>query len=179
MEEMGGGLELVEAEALADELAVDALFEDGAKEEVVEACEGGRAEVFEGVTGDAGEGRGEAGGGVDVAGEGETIRAGVAGEMDTVGADGCGEGGGAVEEDARGGGVGVLVRGSEVGVEGSEDAAGEGFEIGGREVFFTDLDEVCLSLGEAVGVGDEGVLALLFFTRKHMAVGDGVAQHSG
>ena len=176
---MDGGLELMEAEAVADKSAVDAFFEDGAEEEVVEAGEGGRAEVFGGVTGDAGEGRGEAGGGEGVAGEGETNRAGVAGEMDAVGVDGCGEVGGAIEEDARGGGVGVLVRGSEVGVEGIEDAAGECFESGEGEVFFADLDEVCLSLGEAVGVGDEGILALLFFARKHMAVGDGVAQHSG
>ncbi len=178
-EEMGGGLELMEAEALGNELAVDALFEDGPKEEEVKAGEGGGADFFEGVAGGTRERREEAGGCKGVAGVGEGGGAGVAREVDAVCADGCSDGGGAVEEDLRWGREAALEPASEGGLDGIDGAVGEGFEVGVGEVFFADLDEVCLPLGEAGGVGDEGVLALLFLARKHMAVGDGVAQHPG
>ena len=97
--EVGGLVELVEAEAGGNELAVDAFFEDGAEEEEVEAGGVGGDDLGEGVAGGADDGGGAAGvgeGGVDPV---EVLGGGSGGEVDAVGAGGDGDFDGTVEEE--------------------------------------------------------------------------------
>jgi len=169
--EVGGLLEEVEAEAGGDEVAVDAFFEDGAEEEVVEAERGCDADVFEGVAGEAEEGRRESGSGEGFADVFDVGERGAGAEVDAVGADGCSEVGGAVEKDAGDAGGG--------GVYGLDEAVSEGLELRFGEVFFADLEDVDRGAGEAAGLIDEGVGLFAFIARKQAPVGDGVLQHGG
>ena len=97
--EAGGVLEGGEAEAGSDKLAADALFIDGAEEKEVEAFAGAGLDLRDGVAGDAEDGGWEAGEVEEFPRLVEIAQASGGREVQAVGVDLSGEGGGAVEED--------------------------------------------------------------------------------
>ena len=163
----GGRGEAGEADTGLDELAVYALFEDGAEEDEVGAGVAGGVDVCEGMGADAENGVGTAGFDEGGAGGSEGSGGAGAGEVEAVGVGGEGDSEIGVEEE-----FGAGARRQD-GAEGG----GESEEIGRGEIFFAELEEVDVGDGELAGLSDEFMLPETFIARKDSPVCNGVLDH--
>lgn len=192
--ELAGFAEQIEAGAGLNELAVDAFFEDGAKQEEVGDVRvwvgrgwAGRqraADVVEGMAGTADDWVGQAGEPVELADVAGRELAGGAGEVDAGGAGGDGDVWAGVEEEAGGGGGRSEMAGNGVGEVG---------EVAGGEAGLAEEKKVDAGGGEGAGLGQHGGELGVgkaglggricwggkrFTVRNKQAVGDAEAQHT-